>query len=179
MTLPKITTPTYELNLPSTDEKVKFIVTVSDETLFDNTYKKDDIIHKLFKLTSNKSLTNLHLYNRDGTIRKYNTIYQIMDDHFYARFDMYKERKVYQIDCLEKELQLLSSKLRFINYVIDDKIKRDKMKYELKPEAMTERYKCRKCGSRKCSYYEMQTRSADEPMTQFFTCLDCANRWKM
>ena len=27
------------------------------------------------------------------------------------------------IDCLEKELQLLSSKLRFINYVIDDKIK--------------------------------------------------------
>ena len=58
-------------------------------------------------------------------------------------------------------------------------IKRDKMKYEIKPEAMTERYKCRKCGSRKCSYYELQTRSADEPMTQFFTCLDCKNRWKM
>ena len=107
----------------STDEKVKFVVTVSDETLFDNTYKKDDIVEKLFKLTSNKSLTNLHLYNKDGTIRKYNTIYQIMDDHYYARFDMYKERKVYQINCLEKELQLLSSKLRFINYVIDDKIK--------------------------------------------------------
>ena len=63
--------------------------------------------------------------------------------------------------------------------LIDAKIKRDKMKYEIKPEAMTERYKCRKCGSRKCSYYEMQTRSADEPMTQFFTCLDCKNRWKM
>ena len=63
--------------------------------------------------------------------------------------------------------------------IIEDKIKRDKMMYELKPESMTERYKCRKCGSRKCSYYEMQTRSADEPMTQFFTCLDCKNRWKM
>ena len=63
--------------------------------------------------------------------------------------------------------------------MIDEKIKRDKMKYELKPEAMTERYKCRRCGSRKCSYYELQTRSADEPMTQFFTCLDCKNRWKM
>jgi len=63
--------------------------------------------------------------------------------------------------------------------MIDDKTKRDKLKYELKPEAMTERYKCRKCGSRKCSYYELQTRSADEPMTQFFTCLDCQNRWKM
>ena len=39
--------------------------------------------------------------------------------------------------------------------------------YDIKPESMTDRYKCRKCGSRKCSYYEMQTRSADEPMTQF------------
>ena len=63
--------------------------------------------------------------------------------------------------------------------IIDEKLKRDKMKYEIKPEAMTERYKCRKCGSRKCSYYELQTRSADEPMTQFFTCLNCQNRWKM
>ena len=63
--------------------------------------------------------------------------------------------------------------------LIDAKIKRDKIKYELKPEAMTDQYKCRKCGSRKCSYYEMQTRSADEPMTQFFTCIDCHNKWKM
>jgi transcription elongation factor S-II len=63
--------------------------------------------------------------------------------------------------------------------ILDEKLKRDKIKYELKPEAMTDQYKCRRCGSRKCSYYEMQTRSADEPMTQFFTCLDCDNRWKM
>ena len=63
--------------------------------------------------------------------------------------------------------------------MIDEKTKRDKLKYELKPEAMTDLYKCRKCGSRKCSYYEMQTRSADEPMTQFFTCLDCKTHWKM
>ena len=63
--------------------------------------------------------------------------------------------------------------------ILDEKTKRDKLKYELKPEAMTDQYKCRKCGSRKCSYYEMQTRSADEPMTQFFTCLNCQNRWKM
>jgi len=62
---------------------------------------------------------------------------------------------------------------------IDAKTKIDKLKYELKPEAMTDQYKCRRCGSRKCSYYELQTRSADEPMTQFFTCLDCQTRWKM
>jgi transcription elongation factor S-II len=55
---------------------------------------------------------------------------------------------------------------------------KDKLKYELKPEAMTDMFKCRNCGSRSCSYYEFQTRSADEPMTQFITCLDCNNNWK-
>ena len=62
--------------------------------------------------------------------------------------------------------------------LLDKKIQRDKLKYEMKPTAMTDQFKCRKCGSRSCSYYEVQTRSADEPMTQFISCLDCGNRWK-
>jgi len=62
--------------------------------------------------------------------------------------------------------------------LLDEKSKRDKLKYEMKPKAMTDQFKCRKCSSRSCSYYEVQTRSADEPMTQFITCLDCGNRWK-
>ena len=62
--------------------------------------------------------------------------------------------------------------------LLDLRVKRDKLKYDLKPEAMTDVFKCRKCGSRSCSYYEIQTRSADEPMTQFINCLDCGNRWR-
>ena len=62
--------------------------------------------------------------------------------------------------------------------LLNAKSKRDKIKYELKPEAMTNLFKCHKCGSRETSYYEVQTRSADEPMTQFITCLKCENRWK-
>lgn len=62
--------------------------------------------------------------------------------------------------------------------LIEDKMKKEKLRYELKPEAMTDMFKCRRCGSRSCTYYEMQTRSADEPMTQFITCLDCNNHWK-
>tara|TARA_B100001287_G_C22681896_1_gene530950 strand:- start:896 stop:1435 length:540 start_codon:yes stop_codon:yes gene_type:complete len=62
--------------------------------------------------------------------------------------------------------------------LINEKIKKDKLKYELKPEAMTNSFKCRKCNSRSCAYYEVQTRSADEPMTQFINCLDCGNRWR-
>lgn len=62
--------------------------------------------------------------------------------------------------------------------LLDMKARQDKIKYEMKPEAMTDVFKCRRCGSRSCSYYEVQTRSADEPMTQFINCLECGNRWK-
>lgn len=31
--------------------------------------------------------------------------------------------------------------------------------------AETDAFKCGRCGQRKCTYYQMQTRSADEPMT--------------
>lgn len=40
-------------------------------------------------------------------------------------------------------------------------------------------FQCKKCGSRKTTYYSLQTRSADEPMTNFITCINCKNRWKM
>ena len=62
--------------------------------------------------------------------------------------------------------------------LIQQKIKRDKYKYETNLEAATDTFKCRKCYSNKCTYYQMQTRSADEPMTTFVTCINCGNRWK-
>ena len=62
--------------------------------------------------------------------------------------------------------------------MIQEKIKRDKNKYETTIEAATDTFKCRKCHSNKCTYYQMQTRSADEPMTTFVTCIECDNRWK-
>jgi len=37
---------------------------------------------------------------------------------------------------------------------------------------------CRKCKGRKIHYYQLQTRSADEPMTTYFTCMTCGCKWK-
>ncbi len=39
-------------------------------------------------------------------------------------------------------------------------------------------FKCKKCKSKKTSYYQLQTRSADEPMTTFVQCIECDNHWK-
>ncbi|XP_031642349.1 transcription elongation factor A protein 3-like isoform X17 [Oncorhynchus kisutch] len=39
-------------------------------------------------------------------------------------------------------------------------------------------FQCSKCGKKNCTYNQMQTRSADEPMTTFVLCNECGNRWK-
>ena len=64
--------------------------------------------------------------------------------------------------------------------LIKAKQQRDKHKYETKVEASTDNFTCpnSKCRSTKCTYYQLQTRSADEPMTTFVTCIECGKRWK-
>lgn len=64
------------------------------------------------------------------------------------------------------------------NDLIKAKMERDKHKYEIDKRLATSEFKCRKCKQRECSYYQLQTRSADEPMTTFVTCLNCGNNWK-
>lgn len=42
----------------------------------------------------------------------------------------------------------------------------------------TDLLKCGKCKKRNCTYNQIQTRSADEPMTTFVLCNECGHRWK-
>lgn len=46
------------------------------------------------------------------------------------------------------------------------------------PKASTNEFTCGRCKKKECTYYQLQTRSADEPMTTFVTCVNCNNRWK-
>ncbi|XP_065142262.1 transcription elongation factor A protein 2 [Paramisgurnus dabryanus] len=42
----------------------------------------------------------------------------------------------------------------------------------------TDMFVCGKCKGKNCTYTQVQTRSADEPMTTFVLCNECGNRWK-
>ena len=61
--------------------------------------------------------------------------------------------------------------------LIECKTKRDKNKFETNLAASTDTFTCRKCKGNQCTYYLMQTRSADEPMTCYVQCY-CGTRWK-
>ena len=39
-------------------------------------------------------------------------------------------------------------------------------------------FMCKRCKSKKTEYYQLQTRSADEPMTTYVHCKNCDNNWK-
>jgi transcription elongation factor S-II len=50
-----------------------------------------------------------------------------------------------------------------------------------KARATTDMFFCPKCKKRETTYYEQQTRGADEPMTKFITCVadGCGKQWKI
>jgi transcription elongation factor S-II len=62
--------------------------------------------------------------------------------------------------------------------LIDAKIKRDKNKFEVNMSASTDTFTCRKCKGNQCTYYQLQTKSADESMTVYVNCCLCGNKWK-
>ena len=64
----------------------------------------------------------MHLYNKEGCIKKYDNIYKIMDEHYYTRLNMYTKRKDYELDIIEKRIKLLEAKMRFIQDVINETV---------------------------------------------------------
>jgi transcription elongation factor S-II len=63
----------------------------------------------------------------------------------------------------------------------EEKLAKDNMDKAMVPQeikSVSDALRCGKCGQKKVSYTQAQTRSADEPMTTFCECLNCGNRWK-
>lgn len=63
--------------------------------------------------------------------------------------------------------------------LIDEKMRLQENMLNTSRHVMTTQFTCGKCKKNECSFYEMQTRSADEPMTVFVNCINCGNRWRM
>jgi hypothetical protein len=62
--------------------------------------------------------------------------------------------------------------------LMEQRMKRETKLLEGNKDMATDQFRCNRCNKRQCSYYEMQTRSADEPMTIFVRCLNCGKQWR-
>jgi DNA-directed RNA polymerase subunit M/transcription elongation factor TFIIS len=64
--------------------------------------------------------------------------------------------------------------------IIKENERKEEILKKCESESSTNKFQCpnRICKARKSVYTEVQTRSADEPMTIFITCLVCGKRWK-
>jgi DNA topoisomerase-2 len=103
-----------------TSKNVKFILHFNQNVR--ETF--EDKFEQLFKMTSSKNLSinNIHLFNKNGAIQKYDNTTEIIKEWSKTRILKYMERKEYQIKILEKDFLVLSAKIRFIIDVISGNI---------------------------------------------------------
>jgi hypothetical protein len=64
------------------------------------------------------------------------------------------------------------------NSLAEREMKKESKMLEVDKTMATDMFRCPRCGKRQCTYYEQQTRSADEPMTIFVRCLNCSKQWR-
>ena len=74
------------------------------------------------KLFTTKKYTNMYLFNEKEKLRKYQDINEIIDKYYPIRYDGYNERKKYLLNALQKKMNILSSKARFIGEIMNGTI---------------------------------------------------------
>ena len=101
----------------STEDTVKFEIQLKSGCV------DEESIPALFKLTSSISTSNMHLFDNKGKIRKYETPEEIIKSWCEARAELYYSRKVHQLKTMKKDLLFTRNKIKFMELVMDDKIK--------------------------------------------------------
>lgn len=120
-----------DYNDMSTDTTVDIEITLNepiDESLdSSNMYNN---FEKLMKLYTSLSTNNMHLFNDEEKLMKFDNEKEIVDSYFPVRLKYYQKRKDYMVDALQKELTLLSNKARYIQENLDGEIDLRKKKRE-------------------------------------------------
>nr|AAS90120.1 DNA topoisomerase type 2 [Tetrahymena thermophila] len=100
--------------------RVHFVVKMSEKQM---EKVQREGIDKYFKLQSTIPTTNMVLFNHEGKLTRYANICEIMEEFYEVRLNAYKRRKEYLVSKIERDLEILSNKKRFILAVINESIR--------------------------------------------------------
>jgi len=179
------------------------LTTVSNSTMFrKNTarYIRNTMITDLIEPTDqiDQLSTNIEIAIYNRTLRNAansNIPQRWTDTKFVKLYTVFLRSIISNLDNSEVKTRIMSDEfdVKLIETIPIDGLNNDKWSnvrkaadmtadgmYEINLESSSDDFTCRKpkCRSKRCSYYQMQTRSADEPITTFVTCLDCGGRYR-
>jgi DNA topoisomerase-2 len=111
----------------SKDTNINIILTLYDNVinkLENKTYENNlyNGIESTFKLYTTKNTNNMHAFNNNNKLCKYDTIFELIDDYYITRLQLYDSRKKYLICNLENEYKIIKNKYKYINEIINDTI---------------------------------------------------------
>lgn len=79
-------------------------------------------LEKLLGLFTTQSTTNMNLFDAREKLRKYSTIYDIIEEYYTERLALYAKRKAAMLAQLANELRVLSNRAKYIQEILDDKL---------------------------------------------------------
>jgi DNA topoisomerase-2 len=71
-------------------------------------------VYKILKLSTTNSATNMHMFNKDCRLHKYDSIEEIADEFYDVRLGVYHKRKEFLIKNMNHKLIRLSNRARYI-----------------------------------------------------------------
>lgn len=107
----------YE-NDKTTDVSVDFMLTLDSEYFAKIREDPSDFI-KRFKLTTSFSLANMVAFDGKGSLHRYGSVNEIMDEFFDRRLIGYGSRKANELARMNAEIEELDAKARFVQAVVD------------------------------------------------------------
>lgn len=96
-------------------DTIRFIITLTNEEM-EKTRRIG--FYERFRLTSTISLSNMIAFNAQGRIKRYETVYEILEEFYFVRLEYYQKRKDYMGERLQWEIEKLSYQVKFIKMII-------------------------------------------------------------
>ena len=96
-------------------------------------------VEKLLKLQTTVSSTNMHMFDKDCKLHKYDSVEEIILDFYEVRIGVYQKRKDYQLDDMRRKLLRLSNRAKYIQENLNGTIDLRRMKTDAVNELLTKK----------------------------------------